>query len=196
MNVLVIPEDFRTDEFILGPIVPKVFAEIGKPQARVRICRDPLLGGIAAATDWRNIAKIIDKYRGTVQVFLLIVDRDGVESRRTALDELERKAQQHLGAGRVFLAELAWQEIEVWGLAGQHLPKGWSWQEIRAHPHPKETYFLPLARDRELLSEPGQGRKQLGRDAAAKFKRVRSRCPEIETLQRRLAEKLQELRVD
>ena len=39
MNVLIIPEDFRTDQHILKPLFEKLFRDIGKPQAKVRICR-------------------------------------------------------------------------------------------------------------------------------------------------------------
>jgi hypothetical protein len=46
LNVLVIPEDFRKDQYILAPLMRRLLAEIGKPNARVEVCRDPLLGGI------------------------------------------------------------------------------------------------------------------------------------------------------
>lgn len=125
-----------------------------------------------------------------VEIFLLLVDRDGIESRRQALDLLEEKAKTHLGADkRILLAENAWQEIEVWALAGQNLPDNWRWQEIRSEVHPKERYFEPLARQRGLLIEPGQGRTTMGREAAQNYARVRSRCPEdIGALESRLAE--------
>jgi hypothetical protein len=60
MNVLIIPEDFRKDQYILGPIVKKMFEEIGKPRAKVQMCLDPLLGGISQALRWERILEIID----------------------------------------------------------------------------------------------------------------------------------------
>src|SRR5262245_52909145 len=124
-----------------------------------------------------------------VQIFLLVVDRDGEEGRRAALDNLEARARGILGPGRIFLAEQAWQEIEVWALAGQKLPKRWSWQEIRDEVDPKEMYFATLAEQLGLTDEPGQGRVTLGREAAANYTRVRSRCQEdIVTLETRLAQ--------
>jgi len=87
----------------------------------------------------------------------------------------------------VLLAENAWQEIEVWALAGQKLPRGWNWQKIRAETHPKETYFEPLAKRRSLTKEPGQGRLTLGREAGARYSRIRSRCMEdLQALEVRL----------
>lgn len=50
MNVLVIPEDFRKDQYIVAPIVRRMFEVLAKPNANVRVCLDPLLGGIGEAT--------------------------------------------------------------------------------------------------------------------------------------------------
>ncbi len=187
MNVLIIPEDFRKDQYILGPILQRMFAEIGKPRAKVQMCLDPLLGGVDQATRWERIEEILDMYP-MVHVFLLVVDRDGAAGRRQALDGLESKAKTFLGEGCTLLAENAWQEIEVWALAGQDLPSAWSWQAIRDEIHPKETYFAPLAEQRNLTNEPGQGRTTMGREAAGNYKRVRSRCLEdVANLENRLA---------
>src|SRR5438094_4497711 len=111
MYLLFIPEDFRTAQYILGPIVLKMFEEVGRPRARVQMCLDPLLGGVDQATRWERIAEIIAMYP-MVHVFLIIVDRDGVAGRRQALNALEAQAAAVLGQERVLLAENAWQEIE------------------------------------------------------------------------------------
>jgi len=87
MNVLVIPEDFRNDQYVLKPLIKAMLAAAGKPQARVRVCQRPLLGGISQATDPARITEIIRAYP-MVDLFLLIVDRDGVETRRKRLDNL------------------------------------------------------------------------------------------------------------
>ena len=186
LNVLVIPEDFRKDQFILAPLVRRLFSEIGKPQARVEVCADPLLGGIDQALKWQRLEEVIDMYP-MVQVFLLIVDRDGNPHRRVILTNLEQNAAVKLGTGRVLFGEHAWQEIEVWALAGQDLPVDWKWSEIRAEQHPKEMYFIPFAASRGLSNEPGEGRSTMGREAAQKYQRIRSRCKEdIEALEARL----------
>lgn len=186
LNVLVIPEDFRKDQYILGPIVRKMLSEAGKPRAKVEVCKDPLLGGIDQATDWQRLEEVIEMYP-MVQLFLLLVDRDGAAGRRLGLSTLEQRAATKLGAGRTFVAENAWQEIEVWALAGQNLPEDWVWQEVRAEIHPKERYFEPLAAQRGLRDEPGEGRTTMGREAANQYARVRSRCKEdIQALEIRI----------
>ena len=91
MNVLIIAEDFRFDQFILKPIVKAMLTEIGKPRAKIKVCRRPLLGGVGEAMKWERIAEILDLYR-TVQLFILVVDRDGKEGRRRGLDSLEQQA--------------------------------------------------------------------------------------------------------
>jgi hypothetical protein len=186
LNVLVIPEDFRKDQYILKPIVSAMLANVPRGStAKVVICQDPLLGGIAQAMSWDRLVEVFDMYP-MVDLFLLLVDRDGEPNRRQSLNHLETRAAEHLGNDRQFLAEHAWQELEVWALAGHDLP--WPWQEVREERNPKEVYFLPYARSRGLLDEPGQGRKTLSMEAAAKYRRVRSRCKEdLETLEDRLS---------
>ncbi len=178
MNVLIIPEDFRKDQYIIRPIVQRMLSEVGKPNANVRVCFDPLLGGIDEAMKWERIKDVLDRYQGMVQMFLLLVDRDGIATRRRALDTLEKRSRAELGNGRVFFGENAWQEIEVWALTGQDLPKDWKWLAIRAERDPKEAYFEPLARQLGHIDGPGGGRKALGIEAAANYARVRSRCKE------------------
>lgn len=186
MNVLIIPEDFRKDQYVLKPIMEALLDAAGKPRANVRVCMDPLLGGIDQATNWDRIEEIIDRYTGMVHLFILAVDRDGVATRRAALDAIEARATAKLRAQR-FYAENAWQEIEVWAIAGHDLPAGWSWSAIRADPHPKERYFEPLAASRGLDKEPGGGRKTLAIEAAKNYKRIRERCREdIGALEARL----------
>ncbi len=158
MNVLIIPEDFRKDQYVLKPIIQRMLAEIGKPKAKVQVCLDPVLGGVHEALKWDRIREIIEMYRGMVQLFLLIVDRDGVAGRREALNSIEDKVRGVLRDASCLLAENAWQEIEVWALAGQPLPKDWSWKAIRREVHPKEVYFAPFVAQRGLANEPGQGR--------------------------------------
>lgn len=193
MNVLVIPEDFRKDQHIVGPIVRRMLAEVGKPNANVRVCRDPLMGGVSEALKWERIKEVLHRYRGMVQLFLLLVDRDGVEGRRKSLDALEKKAIAELGSGKVLFGENAWQEIEVWALAGQDLPKKWRWSAVRAEVNPKEAYFEPWARQRGLENEPGEGRKTMGLEAAQRYKRLQSRCKkDVLELEQRIADWLGE----
>ncbi len=177
LNVLVIPEDFRKDQYILFPIIKKMLDGAGKPNANIQVCRDPLLGGIAQALNWERVSEIIEMYR-MVQLFLLVVDRDGDVNRRASLDFIESRAAMILGSDRNLLGEHAWQEIEVWALAAQTLPGGWRWEIVRNEIHPKESYFIPFAESRGLTDEPGEGRKTLGREASQNYSRIRSLCSE------------------
>lgn len=178
MRVLVIPEDFRKDQFILKPIVSALLRAVARPRANVQVCRDPLLGGIGEALKWDRIAEVIDRYRGMVDLFLLCVDRDGDAGRRERLDQLEQFASDALPSDCLFIAENAWQEIEVWVLAGLDIPSTWSWRDVRAEVNPKERYFQPLAAKRRVAQGPGGGRKALAEQAARRFDRIEQLCPE------------------
>ncbi len=190
MNVLVIPEDFRKDQYMLKPIIQAMMAQIGKPRAKVIICKDPLLGGVEEALKWENIESIITRYP-MVNLFLLCVDRDGKHGRKNQLEKLEAAASNILPDKRFFIAENAWQEIEIWVLAGQDLPSDWNWQDIRQERDPKESYFIPLATQRNLLDTLGEGRKQLAEEAAKRYQRLRQLCPEdIVNLENRINERI------
>ena len=174
MNVLVIPEDFRKDQYILKPIFGRLLRSIGSPRAKVRVCQDPLLGGVDEATKSERIAEIVARYDGMTDIFVLCVDRDGDVNRRRRLDQLERKFR----SGRVFLAANAWEELETWVLAGLDLPRNWSWTDVRAEVHVKERYFDRLALERGVGDHPGGGRKPLAEEAARRISTIRQKCPD------------------
>ena len=184
MNVLIIPEDFRKDQFILKPLFSGLFRAIGKPRARVVVCQEPLLGGIGEAMKSERIAEIVKKHEGMTDIFILCVDRDGDTNRRQRLNGLEKD----FGTGRTFFAENAWEEIETWLLAGMDLPKNWRWQDVRAEVSVKEKYFNPLAEQHGVVRTPGEGRKALGEEAARNIAVIRQKCPEdFDALAQRLA---------
>lgn len=190
-NVLVIPEDFTYDQYVLKPIVESLFAALG-PKATVRVCQNPRLGGVGEALKWHRINEILDRYKGMVDLFLLIVDRDCDTNRKAKLEGLEKEATAALtGHSAVFLAEEAHQEIEVWLLAGLNpLPEKWSWKTIRSECHPKETYYDKVAAARGLLRAPHGGRQKLAEEAAQKYTRIRKLCPEVELLETRIRQAL------
>lgn len=178
VNVLVIPEDFRKDQYVLRPIVEAMMKDHGV-KARVNVCTDPLLGGIGEALKWERLVQILDQYRGMVRLFLLLVDRDCDVNRRNKLDALEAKAREYLGKDKHFLGENAWQEVEVWALAGMRdLPTDWKWRDLRAHCHPKEHYFDTYAEKRGVLRGPYEGRQTIAGEAARNFSRLIQLCPE------------------
>ena len=174
MNVLVIPEDFRKDQYILKPLFERLLRSMGRRNARVRICQDPLLGGIVEATKPERIAEIVERYDGMTDVFILCVDRDGNPGRRQKLDDIE----EEFGVDSDFLAENAWEELETWVLAGLVLPRSWRWTDIRAEVHVKEKYFDKLAKRRSVADGPGGGRRALGREAASRIDAIRQKCPD------------------
>ncbi len=183
MKVLIIPEDFRKDQFMLKPILERLLRSIGDTSPKVRVCRDPLLGGVREALKSERIAEVLSANRGMYDVYVLCVDRDGDAGRRQRLDQIESE----FGTNRTFLAENAWEELEAWVLAGLDLLPGWRWSEVRAEVHVKEQYFEPLAAARGLADGPGGGRKALGDEASRNIGAIRQKCPEdFDALARRL----------
>ena len=188
MNVLIIPEDFRNDQYILKPLFSRLFQSIVKRRVHVDVCRDPLLGGVGEALKSERIKEVVKKHRGMTDIFILCIDRDGEEGRRQRLDQLEKKFDN----GQTFLAENAWEEIETWLLAGLDLPANWNWRTVRAEVQVKEIYFGPLASQRELSDALGGGRKHLGEEASRRIDAIRQKCPEdFDDLARRLEEAIQ-----
>ena len=182
MKVLVIPEDFRNDQYILKPLFSRLFGTMDRRPVRVRVCQE-LLGGIGEALKLERLEEIIRQYEGTADVFILCVDRDGVSGRRQRLNDIEAE----FGNGQTFLAENAWEELETWVLAGLELPVDWGWKNVRAEVHVKETYFEPLADQRDLSDSPGGGRQALGEEASRRISAIRQKCPEdFDALARRL----------
>lgn len=192
INALVIPEDFRKDQFILKPVVERMLVHFGV-RARVQVCMDPLLGGVGEALKWNRIEAILNRYRGMVRLFLLIVDRDCDPNRRTSLDTLEARAcETFTGSDRTLLAENAWQELEVWVVAGAtDLPNDWPWSEVRADCDPKERFYLPYTRGKGVDRAPYEGREALARAASSNYGRLRQLCPEdIARLEQRVQQAL------
>ncbi len=174
MNVLVIPEDFRKDQYLLKPLFHRLFRTLGKPNANVDICRDPLLGGVGEALKSERLAEVVAQHGGMTDILILCVDRDGEIGRRQRLDQIE----EEFGGDRIFLAENAWEELETWSLAGLDLPPNWRWQDVRTEVQVKERYFDELARIRNVTDTPGGGRKPLGEQAARRIPAIRRKCPE------------------
>ena len=184
MNVLVIPEDFRNDQYFLKPLFKQLLKTLGRPRARVTVCQDPLLGGVSEALKPKRIQEVIDQYDWSTTIFILCIDRDGDMGRRQSLDRIECE----FGQGHAFLAECAWEEIETWALAGLDLPTDWSWADVRAEIQVKETYFGPLAKQRGVADGPGRGLKKLGEEAAHNISKIRRRCHEdFDALAKRLS---------
>lgn len=174
MRVLAIPEDFRKDQYLLKPILVRLFRSLGRPNARITICQDPLLGGIGEALKSERLREVVERYP-MVDVMILCVDRDGQAGRRQRLDRIETEFSDQ---GRAFLAQCAWEELETWVLAGLDLPAAWQWADVRKEVNVKEVYFDDLARQRGVADGPGGGRKHLGEEAAGRVDVIRRKCRE------------------
>jgi hypothetical protein len=173
VKVLIIPEDFRKDQYILKPLFERLFAGFHRPNTKVVVCNPPLLRGVTEALKEDRLAEIFTLYP-MIDIFVLCVDRDGVVTRRKRLDQLEQK----FGTARRFLAVNAWEELETWVPAGLDLRKDWVWADIRREISVKERYFEPLARERGVADGPGGGRKALGEEAARRLTAIRQKCSE------------------
>lgn len=186
MRAIAIPEGVRHDHLILRPIFRAMFRHLGKDRAKIDI-HSPETRGFDAVRSIDQVQETIAAYPAA-DLFVLCVDRDGEPHRREALDDLERKIAKVLPAPRLFLAEHAWQEVEVWALAGINwrLKPKWTWDSIRGERDSKEVYFEPIARDRGLFESPGQGRKELGEEAARNYPKIRQNCEEIRNLEERI----------
>lgn len=178
MRILVIPEDFRKDQYILKPIFSRLMRTLGRSSAKVVVCQDPRLGGVNEALKSERLRGIIERYKGMIDLFVLCVDRDGEVNRRQRLDEIEAEFRARCGARCDFVAENAWEELETWVLAGLKLPREWEWEAVRAEVHVKEQYFDDFAERRGLAATPGGGRKRLGNEAASHVRTIRQKCPE------------------
>ena len=173
MNVLIIPEDSRKDKYILKPLFERLFRTLGKPSTRVRVCEDPVLGGVSEALKSMHLSNVVERYKGMTDCFILCVDRDGEVRRRERLDQIEAEFIE-----QKFLAENAWEELETWTLAGLSLPQGWRWSDVRAEISVKERYFDVIAQQRNLAHLPGGGRRELAEEAARQIPTIRQKCRE------------------
>ena len=183
MKILIIPEDFRNDQYILKPLFLRLFRTFGRPSIHVRVCQNPLLGGVGEALKSERLAEIVERYQGEIDIFILCVDRDGDTSRRQTLDRIESEFKEK----RAFFAENAWEELETWVLAGLTLPSDWPWTDVRAEVSVKERYFEPLAAERGVAGTLGGGRKLLSEEAARNIPAIRQKCPEdFDSLAQRL----------
>ncbi len=182
-SVLVIPEDPTKDQYILAPLFTALMAAVGKQNARVRVMTDPATQGVDQVLDAEFLRAVVRRYP-MVDMFVLALDRDGKSGREASIRHHAEGARAHLPSGSAFLGTCAHQEVEVWCLAGvQGLPREWRWADVRAEPHAKERYYEPYAAQRGLLDAPGDGREQLGREAAGRYRSIINRCPELSDLE-------------
>lgn len=179
MKVMVIPEDPVLDQYILKPVVERIFADIGK-QARVQVLANPRLRGVNQALDAAIVAHIVAMYP-MVDLFLILIDRDGETEGRPV--ELRRREQEYPAR---LLGCLAIEEIEVWMLALHRERLDASWQDVRAERDPKERFAQPFLAARAPRLGLGAGRAWAMRDLGSRWRGVLALCPEIDDLRQRI----------
>lgn len=180
MKVLVILEDPTHDQYVVKPIVQKLFDDLGL-RARVEVLLDPHLRGIDQALDGDTLQDIVDDHP-MMDRFILVVDRDCDRMGNT-----ERVLARQRDLGDRFLGCLAVEEVEVWMLAlypANELPS--PWREIRAHCDPKEHYADPFLAAKGWTTEVGRGRKHAMDALRGGLRRLLSRCPELADLRGRI----------
>ncbi len=176
-RVLVIPEDPTYNGYILKPIVERMLAELGKPNAHVTVLTNPKLNGYPHAVSAIR-GDLADRY-GHFDLWLFLPDGD----RASNLGGLESELVQR----NVHLFCCAAQpEVEVWLLAGFRDRLPLSWGDVRQHPRLKEDVFEPFLKQFGDDRSPGGGRERLIRDMLSNYRGLLSVCPELAELEGRL----------
>lgn len=182
MRVLIVPEDPTNDQYILKPVVERIFADLGR-RATVEVLRDPHLRGVSEALDKTVLEGIVADNR-MVDLFLVIADRDC--DRLGASTKAAAREADFPGKVLVCLAE---QEAEVWALALYRAEISAAWGDVRAECDPKELYFDAFVRAKGWDTLLGEGRKHAMRAlAGASWRGFKAACTEIETLQQKIGQ--------
>lgn len=178
MKVLVIPEDPTLDQYILKPIVARLFSDLGRP-ARIDILSKPRLRGVDQALSTSVLSDIANTFR-MIDLFLVLVDRDG-DPERPAI-AAAREAEH---PDRLFVC-LAIEEVEVWMLALHREALGAPWTEVRAERSPKERFARPFLAERAPRLDAGGGRAWAMRELGPAWRGLLQVCPELQELRERI----------
>ncbi len=176
-RVMVICENHRLDQHIIKPVVEHLFRDLDR-KARIDVLSDPPLGGVSQALDKQTVGQILDE-NPMIDLFLLIVDRDGIESRE---NKLQARLRQASGSDKRMVGCLAIEEVEVWALALHREELTDDWQQIRAERDPKEVYFDPLVKRMGWQESLGKGRVTAMKDLVGNWRSLMGRCPELQGL--------------
>jgi len=176
-RVLIIPEDPTYNGYILKPIVERMLAELGKPNADVTVLTNPKVNGYPHAVSAIR-GDLIDRYRH-FHLWLFLPDGD----RASDLGPLESELA---GQGIHLFCCAAVPEVEAWLLAGYRDKLSLSWGDVRQHRLLKEDVFEPFLAQFGDSRSPGSGRERLVREALANYRGLLSVCPELAELEGRL----------
>jgi hypothetical protein len=176
-RVLVIPEDPTYNGYILKPVVERMLAELDKPNARVIILTDPKLNGYAHAVSAIR-GDLVDRYKH-LPLWLFLPDGDRAGDLRPLENELAAHNVQ-------LFCCAAQPEVEAWLLAGYRDSLTLPWNDVRQHPHLKESIFEPFLARFGNPRSPGGGREDLVREVLRNYRGLLAMCPELGELEDRL----------
>jgi hypothetical protein len=176
-RVLVIPEDPTYNGYILQPIVERMLAELGKPNAHVVILTNPKLNGYTHAVSAIREG-LIDRYKH-FDLWLFLPDGDRASNLGAIDSEL-------LERGVHLFCCAAQPEVEAWLLAGHRDELPIPWPEVRRHAHLKEEVFEPFLKQFGNSLSTGGGRERLTRQTLTNYRGLLSVCPELAELEDRL----------
>ena len=181
-DVLIVPEDFTYNGYILGPLVKRMLSECGRPNAIVIPPKGPQPKGYEHAKDLLR-TRYFDLYRH-MNLLLFLPDADG-KDRDAEFRSLEEEAGRQ---GVRLLCCAAKEEVEIWLLAGhrQRLPQ--PWQTIRSDTSVKENVFQPFLQEYGDPKAPGGGRDVLMGQTLNGYGALLQLCPELAELERRIRE--------
>jgi len=178
-RVLVIPEDPTHNGYILRPLVERMLAETGKPNARVIVLTNPKLDGYDHAVAAIK-GELVERYKH-FDLWLFMPDADKASN----LDGLEGMLDQK---GLCLRCCAARPEVEAWLLAGHRQLLGVKWSEVSAHPRLKEEVFKPFLKEHGDPRSAGGGREALMRITLSNYRGLLDMCPELKQLDTRLRE--------
>lgn len=178
-KVLVIPEDPALNGYILRPLVQRVLAEVGRPNARIQILTNPRLRGYEdAVAVLRN--ELVKRY-SFFDLWVFVPDADRAQEGVLRVLEASMKSK-----GVALVCCPAQPELEAWLIAGHLNRVALPWDEIRNHPRLKEEVMEPFLAQHGDPRAAGQGRQRLMLRTLEAYRGLKQRCPEIENLETRI----------
>lgn len=181
-DVLVVPEDPINNGYILGPLVQRILASCGKPNAYVKVLDNPRTEGYEHAKELLR-TRLFERYRH-MNLLLFLPDADG-KDRTAEFLALELEAE---GRGVRLLCCAAVQEAEAWLLAGHKDRLGKPWREIREDRSVKENVFERFLAEYGDPGATGDGRESLMKETLSRYGALLKLCPELAELERRIRE--------
>lgn len=190
LRISIACEDHTLDQYIIKPVIRNLFADLGRPRARVEMITSPRLQGFSTLK--QNASALLDRYGTISDLVLFVMDadgKDGASGRPDRRKEFEEMIRTHEYSDKS-LVIAAQQELEVWSLWGCRNDLGATWAEVRSERDPKELYFEPLVTSADRRT-PGAGRQRLiSLSLKEGWRSFIHGCPEVQWLEQEIRHKL------